>query len=536
MTGREANYLLVGGGLASVTAAATLRTEGAAGSILILSAEDIAPYHRPPLSKQFLLGSGDEASLYLQPESFYRDKAIGLALNTPVAAVNPGRRTVTTAQGEEIGYGQLLIATGSRPKPLLAPGADLKGVHYLRSRNDCEAIRRTVAAGAKNAVVIGGGFLGMEIAMSLIALGMHVTVVEVRDRVLPDLESSAVSEYFQRHAEEQGASFLLSDAPTALHGDDHVREVQTRSGQRLPCDLAVISIGVLPNTEFLEGSGVALDQGLIVVDELLRTSAPDVFAAGDPTSFYDPVFARRRHIEHWDNAVKQGRLAAKNMLGRRMRYDEVSYFYCDVGDISFSVLGAPEEGDERIRRGSIKEKSLALFYLKDDVPRALFSVGRPPEETRTTEGLIRYRVNLHDVKDRLSDPAFALDQIPAQTVLILQGGGAMGAFECGVVKALEEERIFPDIVGGMSIGALNGAIVASNPRCATKALEAFWSDLAVRTPFLPPGEASRAIAAMEVLMFGVPNFFKPRWLPPFSGSLTSPVNWTSYYESEPMRS
>jgi NTE family protein len=218
-----------------------------------------------------------------------------------------------------------------------------------------------------------------------------------------------------------------------------------------------------------------------------------------------------------------------------MRYDEVSYFYSDIDDISFSVLGAPEECDERIARGSIEAKSLALFYLKNDVPRALFSLGRPAEETRTVEGLVRYRVNLREVKDRLPDPEFALDRIPGQTVIILQGGGAMGAFECGVVKALEEEQIFPDIVAGMSIGALNGAIVASNPRRATGALEAFWSDLAVRIPFLPPGEASRAVAAMQILAFGVPNFFRPRWLSSFSSDAALPMYWTSYVDAAPMK-
>jgi NTE family protein len=251
------------------------------------------------------------------------------------------------------------------------------------------------------------------------------------------------------------------------------------------------------------------------------------------TSFNDPVFARRRHIEHWDNAVKQGRLAALNMLGRRMRYDEVSYFFCDVGDISFSMLGAPEDGQERIARGSLAEKSFALFHLRDDVPRALFSVGRPVEETRSVEGLIRYRVNVAHVKDRLHDPDFPLHGIPTQTVLVLQGGGALGAFECGVVKALEEERIFPDIVAGVSIGALNGAIVAGNPRHATEALESFWSEIAVASPCLLDTEVATAITSMEILMFGVPNFFRPRWIS--SLPMMIPANWTSFYDIGPMR-
>jgi NADPH-dependent 2,4-dienoyl-CoA reductase/sulfur reductase-like enzyme len=146
---------------------------------------------------------------------------------------------------------------------------------------------------------------------------------------------------------------------------------------RILCDLVVISVGVAPNTEFLEGGGLLLEDGLVVGDEQLCASVPNIYAAGDVTSFYDPVFARRRHIEHWDNSVKQGRLAAKNMAERRLRYDDVSYFFCDIGDISFSIIGDPEEGDELIGRGALEEKSLALFYLKEGVPHALFSVGRP---------------------------------------------------------------------------------------------------------------------------------------------------------------
>ncbi|WP_149539464.1 FAD-dependent oxidoreductase [Siccirubricoccus phaeus] len=535
MTMREVDHLILGGGGAGAAAAATLRLEGAAGSVLILSADQAAPYHRPSLSKQLLLGTADEQRILLRPESFYQDQAIELALNASAIAVDPAQQIVTTAAGAAIRYGRLLIATGSRPKRLLVPGEGIAGVHYLRRRADCEAIRARIAAGARRAIVLGGSFLGLEIAMSLLELGLEVTVVECEGRVLPHVEAPEVSAYFRRHAEDRGARILLGETITAIRGEDRIQEAELSSGRRLPCDLLVVSIGVEPDTAFLAQSGIMLDRGLVVVDELLRTSAPNVFAAGDVTSFYDPVFARRRHIEHWDNAEKQGRLAARNMLGQRRRYDDVSYFFCDIGDVSFSMLGAPEEAEERIGRGSLEEKSFALFYLKGDLPRALFTVGRPVEETSGAKGLIRYRVNLREVKGRLHDPAFPLDRLPTQTVLVLQGGGALGAFECGVVKALEEERIFPDIVAGISIGALNGAIIAAHPRHATEALESFWSDISVQTPAMACEEAARAAASLGILMFGVPNFFRPRWLPSFSAPLTPPASWTSFYDIGPMR-
>ena len=536
-TQREVDFLLIGGGQVSATAAATIRLEGARGSILILCAEEIPPYRRPQLSKQYLLRGGDDHDLYIHPESFYREHGIELALGVRATAVDPAQRLATTSGREQIRYGQLLIATGAIPKKLAVPGMDLRGIHYLRRKADCDSIRRDVAAGARTAVVVGGSFLGMEIAISLAAMGLKVSIVEIGARALPHLEAPMISKYFEDHALDKGASIFLNDSVAALHGNGvgQVREVETASGRHIQCDLAVISVGVAPETDFLRGSGIAMEDGLIVVDEQLRTSAAGVFAAGDVTRFYDPVFARHRHIEHWDNAMKHGRLAARNMLGRRLRYDELSYFYCDMGDISFSMLGAPEEGDEQIARGSLQAKSFAAFYLKDGVVRALFTVGRPLEETREAESLIRYRTHIAFVKDRLDEPGFPLEAIPAQTVLILQGGGALGAFECGVVKALEEEQIYPDIVGGVSIGALNGAIIASNPKRATKALEAFWSDLAVTSPFPFLAEASRAITSTGILMFGVPNFFKPRWLPPFSDALMPPAQWLSFYETAPMR-
>lgn len=535
MQGRQIDYLILGGGAAAATAAATLRHEEARCSITILSADSTPPYYRPALSKQFLLGSATEERILLHPTSFYEEQEIELALGTEAIALDTPAQIVLTATGEQYHYERLLIATGANAKRLTLPGAGLPGVHHLRGKVECEAIRREIAAGAKRAAVLGASFLGMEIAMTLLDLGLDVTIVEERDRVLQHVESGRVSDYFRRHAEERGADFLLCDTITAIHGTGRIREIETRSGMRLPCDLLMVSIGVAPATQYLEGSSIALDRGLIVIDDQLRTNVPNVFAAGDVTSFYDPVFGCRRHIEHWDNAIKQGRLAARNMVGRRLRYDEVSYFFCDIGDISFSMLGAPEKADEQIARGSLASKSLALFYLKDDVPRALLSVGRPTEETRSIEGLIRYRVNLRDEKEKLHELDFPLDQIPAQTVLVLQGGGAMGAFECGVVKALEAECIFPDIVGGISIGALNGAIVAGNPRHATQALESFWSEIAIASPALLGEEAVRTITAMQILTCGVPNFFRPRWLSPFSAPITLPTGWTSFYDIAPMR-
>lgn len=530
---RHVDFLLVGGGLANAVAAETLRAEGAAGSILILSQEVVRPYHRPPLSEQMLVGDAED-QIFVHPESFYREKAIDLELDTTVASVDTESHTVTTATGEQIHYGKLLIATGAMPKRLLIPGSELAGIHTLRQKADAEAIRRA-AAQAGHAVVLGGSFLGMETAMTLTGLGLDVTIVESGSRLLPYLESTELSAHFQSYVESRGVSVLLHDAAVAFRGADRVREVETASGRRIPCEVVIVAIGVEPATGFLRGSNISLEDGRVAVDALLSTNVPDVFAAGDVATFYDPVFARRRHIEHWDNAVKQGRLVARNMVGRRLPYDEVSYFFCEIGEIGFNMLGWPAGAEERIDRGTIENRSFALFYLKGDVPRALFSIGRPVDETRLAEGLIHHRVNISAIKDQLADPTFQFDHVPTQTALVLQGGGALGAFECGVVKALEEERIFPDIVAGVSIGAFNGAIIASHPRHATPAIEAFWTELAVATPDVPFIGCEQALPALQILTFGVPRFFQPRWMQPFGPFAEFPFNWTSFYDTAPVK-
>jgi NTE family protein len=244
------------------------------------------------------------------------------------------------------------------------------------------------------------------------------------------------------------------------------------------------------------------------------------------------VFKERRRIEHWDNAVKQGRLAARNMLGRRLAYDEVPYFFCNILDLSFSFRGSTREIDERISRGSLKDRSFTLLYLKDNVLFACFSVGRSPRETLATELLIRHRVNLRSVKERLADTDFPLEGISTQTVLILQGRGALGAFECGVMKALEEADIHPDIVAGVSIGAFNGAIIAGDPGNAAAALEAFWNDLTVVTPCAPTEKERRTLSTWWSFWLGSPSFFSPRWWLP---QQEFPWNWTSLFDIAPAR-
>jgi NADPH-dependent 2,4-dienoyl-CoA reductase/sulfur reductase-like enzyme/predicted acylesterase/phospholipase RssA len=523
-------FLLIGGGLASATAAETLRDEGSSGSILIVSSEPVVPYHRPPLSKEFLSDPVAVEKLLVKPPMHYRQREIQVALETRAMAVDPVARTVVTDRSGTLEFSKLLIATGADPMSLDVPGSDLGGIFHLRTLRQAEAVRSALV-GVKHVLVVGASFLGMEVASTLSGKGRKVTIVERCPQVFPSLHAPEISAYFAELFRGRGGELIVDDDIVAFQGDQQVQFAVTGSGRTLPCDMVVVAVGVAPSVAFLQSSGLGLNNG-ILVDRYLRSSDPNIFAAGDVANFDDPVFRTRHRVEHWDNAIKQGRLAAKNMLGQKLAYDEVSYFFSECYDTSFEFIGSPEDTDEQIERGDLKSKSYARLYLKAGVPRALFSMGRPPQETRAVQSFIRFKVNLSAVKGQLSNTGFALEQIPSQTVLILQGGGAMGAFECGVVKAMEEAGIFSDVVAGVSIGALNGAIVASHPGHAAPVLEAFWRELMVDTPVWPaPAGIAAALTSWQIVAYGVPKFFRPRWTSP---SL-APQTWTSFYDPAPVK-
>lgn len=527
---RHVDFVLLGGGPASVSAAETLRAEGAGGSILIVMEEEGFPYGHTYLSKQFLLDAQPKEKLPIHGEAYYREHAIELMRGSRVIAVDTAKRLVRTEWSGDIRFGKLLIATGTKPIRLDVRGSALPGLHYLHTLSDADALR-VAAKEARRVVVLGGGFLGVEVATSLARIGVHIVLIEESDALLPQLAAPELSAFFCRYCMERGIAIRTNDVATAFKGDSRVEAVATRSGEVWPCDLVVVAIGVTPAMDCLRGSGIEVGDG-VLVNQHLETSVPGIFAAGDVANFFDIVFREQRRIEHWDNAVKQGRLAARNMLGRRLAYDEVSYFFCNILDLSFNFLGSAQGIDKRIGRGSLEERSFALFYFKNDVLRATFSMGRPAGETLAAELLIRHRTHLRSIKDRLPDVDFPLESVPSQTVLILQGGGALGAFECGVVKALAEADIHPDVIAGVSIGAFNGAVVAAHPDHASAALEAFWNDLAIATPWVPVDAWQRALSSWWSIWFGSPHFFKPNWWLPKG---QTPWNWTSLYDTAPAR-
>lgn len=530
---RYADFLLVGGGPAAATAADTLRSEGAEGSILMISEEAELPYKRPPLSKQLMLGRQNPDQVYIFKKTDYELQQIEMLLETKVTSIDASKQIVITNHRDEIQYGKLLIATGVRPKRLNIPGSELQGIFYLRTLADSIAIMNSMKK-SKQAVVVGGNFIGLELASSFTQMGIKVKLIVAGNALLSPLKTPEISEYLHHYYEQKGVEIFFGDTVEKFMGEGRLEGILTKSGRIINCDFTALGIGVTPDVHFLKGSGIHVDDG-IRVDEYLQASRPNIFAAGDVASFFDPLFNMYRRLEHWDNAVKQGRLAARNMLGHHLVYNTCSYFFSDVFDLSFEFFGNLEGVDERIQRGSIKDKSFAIFYLKDNIPQALFTMHRPPEETKATESLIRNKINITTVKDKLPDSNFSLGKIATQSAFILQGGGAMGAFECGAIKAMEEEGIIPDIVAGVSIGAFNAAIVAANPDHATAALEAFWNDLSVDLPIVPHEDLRKILIILQGFVFGLPNFFRPRWFPSTMKPDKFPFQWTSFYDPTPVK-
>ena len=467
------------------------------------------------------------------PQDAYQRLKIEMLLNTKATSVNPSSQIVTTIDNKKIHYGKLLIATGVYPIHLGIPGSEMRGIFYLRDIADAMAIKEAMKS-AKKAIIIGGSFIGLELASSFKQMGLDVKIILNADALLDRLQTPLISEFLKNYYEKQGVEIIFRDTVDKYLGDGSLQGVLTASGKTLPCDLIALGIGVVPDIAFLQGSGIKVDNG-ILTDEFLQTNKPNIYAAGDAANYFDPVFGMHIRFEHWDNAIKHGRLAAKNMLGQKRAYNECSYFFSDIFDLSFEFFGNVLDVDEKIQRGSIEDKSFSLFYLKNNVPRALFTMGRPPQEIKAVESLIRHQVSISDIKGGLIDPAFNLEKISAQTVLILQGGGAMGAFECGAIKALEEAGITPDIIGGVSIGAFNAAIIAGNPDHFTEALESFWNDLSLNMPSLPGEEVQWFSAIAQALVFGLPDFFLPRWFMPITDLNDLPPNWISFYDPSPVR-
>ena len=401
----KSRYVILGGGMVAGYATKEMVERGLKpGELAIISADDAIPYERPPLSKGFLAGKEEEEKIRINPEGFYREHGIDLQLVTHVSGVDAAKKTITLRSGEEIGFEKLIVATGAAVRTLEIGGAKLSGIHYLRSLDDSKRLRRR-ADTAKRAVVVGGGFIAMEVASVLAQKGIETTMIVREERIWSKIFTPSMSRSFESYFSARGVRFLKQAEVKEARGKQALASVVLNDRRTVECDLMVAGIGVRPVTDVVANSGLEIADG-VVVDECLETNVPGIYAAGDVASYRDILFDKRRRVEHWDNAVSQGQHCARGLMGERAPFVHVPYFFSDVFDLSYELWGDMTGADEVIERGDLAGTSFSVWWLRQQRLVAAFIMNRPDEERDAAPRWI-------ESKRRLSAAELRADQLPA---------------------------------------------------------------------------------------------------------------------------
>lgn len=404
------DFLLIGGGVAAYNAAKRIRRAKPDAKVVMVTQDSLPPYDLPPLSKEYLRGSKNEAEIIYPALETIKLNPIDVVLNVSVTKLQVIAKQATLSNGETISFDKALLATGGAPIKLPVPGAELPGVFVLRSAADARAIAAAVRPGTK-AVVVGAGFIGVEIAASLTQLGAQVTVIEALDRLMSRSVDPVVAAAVQRTCESRGVRFLLNETVTGVQGKDRVEGVVTAGGDVTPCEIVVVGIGIRPNVELARAAGLAVDNG-IVVDAGMRTSVADIYAAGDVINYPDSVVGHRIRAEHWGHAEYSGQLAGMNMAGDDKVYDFMNYAWSDVFDLHIETAGHIAGFDQAVVRGDPDGSSFTSLYLKHGKLMAYCAVNVPPVEFAIYRKLIRKGQLLADKLSQLADPT-----VPAKTLL-----------------------------------------------------------------------------------------------------------------------
>lgn len=355
--------VIVGAGHAAGQLVVSLKQHGFAGEIVLVGEEAYLPYQRPPLSKKFLSGELSAERLHIKPQSFYDDTRIHTRLETRVSEINRSAKTIVTQSGETFAYDTLILATGSRVHRLPIEGDNLKGVHYLRNIADVEGIRNELQT-RKRAVIVGAGYIGLEVAAVTRQLGLEVTVVEMEDRVMSRVVSPETSDFYQVEHSTQGVKLRLSTGVRAFHGDSRVEAIETTDGDLIPADFVVVGVGIIPNTELASAAGIEVNDG-IVVDDRCQTADPAIYAVGDCTLHPNSIYGRYLRLESVQNAVEQAKTAANNICGVETHYSQVPWFWSDQYDLKLQIAGLSAGYDDVVIRGNPVDRSFACLYLKD---------------------------------------------------------------------------------------------------------------------------------------------------------------------------
>jgi 3-phenylpropionate/trans-cinnamate dioxygenase ferredoxin reductase subunit len=402
-------FVIVGAGLAGAKAAETLRAEGFDGRLLLVGEEAERPYERPPLSKAYLRGEADRDSLYVHPEEFYAANDIELRPSTPVRSIHPAGRQLQLASGEQIGCQRLLLTTGSASRRLRLPGAELDGVHYLRTRRDADTL--AAAAHATHVVVVGTGWIGSEAAASLRQLGREVTLIGPDTAPLARVLGPEIGRVYRDLHADHGVRLLLETRVAGFRGRGRVEAVVTDDGRTIGCDLVLVGAGAIPRTELAEAAGLPVRDGVLVNEQLEAVGAAGVYAAGDVAAAWHPRYQTYLRVEHWANALNQGPAAARNMLGVPTPYARLPYFYSDQYDLGMEYSGLAVDWDRVMVRGDLATREFIAFWLKDQRVIAGMSANIW-DVTEPIQALIRDGWPVDPA--RLADPDIPLDQVTSE--------------------------------------------------------------------------------------------------------------------------
>jgi 3-phenylpropionate/trans-cinnamate dioxygenase ferredoxin reductase subunit len=409
MSDPAAHVVILGAGHAGGTAAALLRQYGFEGPITLVGAEPIPPYQRPPLSKAWLKGEADADSLALKPLEFYAEHGIDFRPSIRAVSLNRGAKTVQLSDGSQVAYDTLILATGARAIALPIPGADLAGVMFLRTAADAELLKATVGPG-KTLAVVGGGYIGLEVAASGRALGAEVVVLEREERLLARVACETLSTFFKAQHEAHGVTFELGATATAFEGTDgHVTAVQLADGRTIACDAVVVGVGAAPNDEIARDAGLDVARG-VVVDLEARTSDPAIFAIGDVAHRPMPIYGRMFRMESVPNALEGAKQAASAIVGRPAPAGEVPWQWSDQYDLKLQIAGYAFDVDEILVRGDPGSGKFAVFHLRGDLVQSVEAINSPPEFMMGKQLILGRRpVD----KARLADPSISMKEVAA---------------------------------------------------------------------------------------------------------------------------
>jgi 3-phenylpropionate/trans-cinnamate dioxygenase ferredoxin reductase subunit len=356
--------VIVGASLAGAKAAEALRDQGFDGRIVLIGDERERPYERPPLTKDYLRGDSPREKAFVHPDFFYGARDIELVTGTTVTAVDPGRSRITLDSGRELAYDRLLLTTGAEPRRIGAPGAELDGIHYLRTLTDCDALRERLSTGG-HVVVIGAGWIGAEFAATARQRGCDVTIIEPASVPLERVLGTEVGTVYADLHREKGVELLCDTGLASFEGQRGVERVVTSDGREIECDFVVVGIGAAPRVGLANDAGLYTDNG-IVVTQALATTHPSIFAAGDVASAWHPFYERHIRVEHWANALNQGPLAAEGMLGRDVAYERLPYFFSDQYDVGMEYSGYATDWERVVFRGDPASREFIAFWLSDE--------------------------------------------------------------------------------------------------------------------------------------------------------------------------